>query len=63
MPNGFDLEQVLTLIRNDISLIKGDVSDIKGDVSDIKTKIDILIDSAADTTTRIVQLERTQHEH
>ena len=61
MPNhqssdGFDLERVLTLMQ-------GDISRIKRDVSDIKTGQGHLIDVIADTTGRVVELERTQHQH
>ena len=72
---GFDLETVLTLMQNDISSIKGnmatkaDVKALKGDmatkadVNGLKTSVNTLIDSVADTTKRVVDLERTQHEH
>ena len=59
-PDGFDLERVLTLIRNDISGIRADVADIKSGQAALVTKVDILIDSTAATTTRVVELERTR---
>ncbi len=76
-PDGFDLERVLTLMQGDISRIKTDVhkltsgmgnlrSDVHKlttDVADLKTGQDTLIDSVADTTARVVELERTQHQH
>ncbi|MDE0169539.1 MAG: hypothetical protein OXS29_08490 [bacterium] len=63
LPDGFDLERVLTLMQNDIGVMKGDVRQIRSDVADLKTGQGTLIDSIADTTTRVVELERTQHEH
>ena len=59
---GFDLERVLTLMRNDISFIKGNMA-TKADVNGLKTSVNTLIDSVADTSGRVVELERTQHEH
>ena len=65
-----DLERVLTNIRNDIGNIKGNViairkgqAELSDKVDELSAKVDIAIDSNADTNARVIKLEGTQHQH
>lgn len=68
-PEGWSLEQVLTVMQQDISGIKGsmatkdDVASLNRKVDTLNGKADTLIDSQAATVKRVMALEATQHEH